>query len=106
MMQVVVVKWGDRYSANHVNNTLLNLQKMASRNVRFICVTDDPEGLGDFIDVQPFPDWGDWYETMKKGCRLKLSIFVPGVLSPDLPTVFFDLDTMILGDVAKLVADV
>ena len=106
MMQVVVVKWGDRYSANHVNNTLLNLQKMASRNVRFVCVTDDPEGLGDFIDVQPFPDWGDWYETMKKGCRLKLSIFVPGVLSPDLPTVFFDLDTMILGDVAKLVADV
>ena len=45
MMQVVVVKWGDRYSANHVNNTLLNLQKMASRNVRFICVTDDPEGI-------------------------------------------------------------
>ena len=45
--------------------------------MRFVCVTDDPEGLGDFIDVQPFPDWGDWYETMKKGCRLKLSIFVP-----------------------------
>ena len=56
MMQVVVVKLGDRYSANHVNNTLLTLQKMASRNVRFICVTDDPEGFGDFIDVQPFPD--------------------------------------------------
>ena len=36
MMQVVVVKWGDRYSANHVNNTLLNLQKMVSFIQKFL----------------------------------------------------------------------
>ena len=104
MIQVVVVKWGTRYSSAHVNNTLSEIHRLSSRKVHFICVTDEPEGLAKFIEIKPFPDWGDWYDTLKKGCRLKLSIFEKGILDPDLPTLFFDLDTMILGDVCKLVS--
>ena len=103
MIQVVVVKWGARYSSAHVNNTLSEICRLSSREVNCICITDEPEGLAKFIEIKPFPDWGDWYETLKKGCRLKLSIFEKGILDPDLPTLFFDLDTMILGDVCELV---
>ncbi len=105
MIQVVVVKWGKRYSSEHVNNTVKEILRLSSREVKFICVTDEPEGLENFIETKPFPDWGDWYETLKKGCRLKLSIFEKGMLDPDLPTLFFDLDTMILGDVSELLRD-
>ena len=105
MIQVVVVKWGSRYSSPHVNNTLSEIHRLSSRRMKFICVTDQPEGLANFIETKPFPNWGDWYETLKKGCRLKLSIFEKGILDPDLPTLFFDLDTMILGDVSQLVRD-
>ncbi len=105
MIQVVVVKWGRRYSAVHVNNTFGEILKLSSRQVKCVCVTDDAEGLANFIDAKIFPDWGDWYETLKKGCRLKLSIFEPGILNPNLPTLFFDLDTMILGDIAELVKE-
>ena len=78
---------------------------LSSRDVKCLCVTDDAAGLAGFIEAKPFPDWGNWYETLKKGCRLKLSIFEPGLLDPDLPTLFFDLDTMILGDIAELVKE-
>ena len=105
MIQVVVVKWGNRYSSVHVNNTLNEIRRRSSRKVKFVCVTDECRGLAKFIETKQFPFWGDWYETLKKGCRLKLSIFEKGILDPDLPTLFFDLDTMILGDVAKLVRD-
>ena len=105
MIQVVVVKWGERYSAAHVNNTFGEICKLSSRDVKCLCVTDDAAGLAGFIEAKPFPDWGNWYETLKKGCRLKLSIFEPGLLDPDLPTLFFDLDTMILGDIAELVKE-
>ena len=105
MIQVVVVKWGKRYSSEHVNNTVKEILRLSSREVKFICVTDEPEGLENFIETKPFPDWGDWYETLKKGCRLKLSIFEKEMLDPDLPTLFFDLDTMILGDVSELLRD-
>ena len=104
MIQVVFVKWGDRYSATHVNNTFLEIRKLCSRDVKCVCITDDASGLVEDIVTHPFPDWGDWFEALKKGCRLKLSMFHEGLLDPDLPTLFFDLDTMILGDVAKLVA--
>ena len=105
MIQVVVVKWGERYSAAHVNNTFNEIRTLCSRDVKCVCVTDDEQGLAEFIEAKGFPEWGDWYETLKKGCRLKLSIFEPGLLDPDLPTLFFDLDTMILGDVAELVKE-
>ena len=105
MIQVVVVKWGTRYSSNHVNNTFNEIRKFSSRDVQCVCVTDEENGLANFVQAKPFPDWGDWYETLKKGCRLKLSIFKKGMLDPDLPTLFFDLDTMILGDVSDLLVD-
>ena len=105
MIQVVVVKWGERYSAAHVNNTFEEIRKLSTREIKCVCVTDDAIGLADFIEYKPFPVWGGWYETLKKGCRLKLSIFEPGLLDRDLPTLFFDLDTMILGDIAKLVKE-
>ena len=77
MIQVVVVKWGERYSAAHINNTFEEIRKLSTREIKFVCVTDDAAGLADFIEHKPFPAWGGWYETLKKRCLFKLSIFEP-----------------------------
>ena len=66
MIQVVVVKWGKRYSAAHVNNTFEEIRRLSTREIKCVCVTDDAAELADFIEYKPFPDWGGWYETLKK----------------------------------------
>ena len=38
------------------------------------------------------------------GCQAKLAIFEDGVVPDDLPTIYVDLDTMVLGDLGELVS--
>lgn len=108
MIQVVMVKWGDRYPAYFVNAMVRNVARYSSESVRFVCITDDhPDAFDRGIVVKEFPDYGlpaRQMNHMKSGCRLKLSMFHPGIVDPDLPTLFFDLDTAIVGDVVALAA--
>lgn len=103
-IQVVVVKWGTKYDSRIVNRMHRAVQRHCSRPFRFVCITDSPDS--DYhrdIQIKPFPAFSADFDELKKGCRLKLSVFAPGVLDENLPTLFFDLDTVVFGDVAKLV---
>jgi hypothetical protein len=103
-IQVVCVKWGTKYGAADVSRLYQAVMRHASQPVRFVIVTDDDPGLGPDVVVRPFPAFRLPHATLTDGCQLKLSVFAEGVLEPDLPTVFLDLDTMIAGDVARLAA--
>lgn len=103
ILQVAVVKWGNKYDASIVNRMYRAIGKYRSQPVRFVCITDDENGGYDpEIIVKPFPTFSIDFESMKHGCRLKLAIFAPGMLEPSLSTIFFDLDTVILGDVTRI----
>ena len=38
---------------------------------------------------------------MTSGCQAKLGIFKSGVLKPDMPAIYIDLDTVILGPIEQ-----
>ena len=104
MIQIVLVKWGDRYGPPHVNGLSRIISSHTEAPLRFVCITDDAAGLDPEIAIRPFPDMHMPEELLRTGCLRKLSMFVEGVLEPGLRTLYFDLDTAVLGDVAKLAA--
>jgi glycosyltransferase involved in cell wall biosynthesis len=83
--------------AEYVNN----LFDMAQRNLpngskaRFFCLTDDPKGLDDYINVIPLPaDLEGWYG--------KLYLFKDGLFHDGSRVCYLDLDTLIVGNCRAL----
>lgn len=102
MLQIVLIKWGSRYGPPHVNGLFRIVRDQTSAPLRCVCITDDGAGLDPEIAVVPFPDLGLPAEFLQTGCLRKLSMFVEGVLEPGLKTLYFDLDTAVLGDARRL----
>lgn len=90
----------DEIAANHVNI----MYHMVKRNLhvphRFICITDDPEGLDENIDIVPL--WDDCKEL--GGCYKRLKFFSKKMkkLIGDR-IVQCDIDTVITGDITPLI---
>jgi len=97
MLDIVCVKWGDRYGPDYVNR----LYAMVARHLdagtegRFTCFTDDDKGLRDEIHVRPLA-------RNVKGWWNKLFLFAPGQFSWRDRVLFFDLDTLIIGDIDEI----
>lgn len=103
MLQIVFVKWGTRYGADTVNRSVRAIRQHATCDLRFVCITDDDQSKFDpEVITKPFPKCVAPMDHLKRGCRLKLSMFAPGILEPGVPALYFDLDTMIRGDVARV----
>jgi uncharacterized Rossmann fold enzyme/glycosyltransferase involved in cell wall biosynthesis len=94
---VVCLKAGTAYGSQYVNV----LRDMLSRNLtagfpgRFVCITDDPTGLDEGIEIIPLPDdletwWG------------KLYMFKRGLFADGERCVFMDLDTLVIGAIEFL----
>ncbi|MCU0715040.1 MAG: glycosyltransferase [Pirellula sp.] len=95
MVTVVCTRWLDAFPVSYVrllkNAVAANLQQ----EHRFVCVTDNPEGLDSDIEGIRMPDMGLPLHHQKLGCWPKLSIFAPGVLPPDEPALYLDLDVLV-----------
>lgn len=103
-IQVVVVKWETKYDFEIVNRMRRAIGRYCDRPFNFFCFTDSPDSnYHPDIVIKPFPPFSADFDELKRGCRLKLSIFAPGILDETLPTLFFDLDTIIFGNIGKLV---
>ena len=92
---VVCLKWGDKYSADYVNK----LHNMVARNLtlpyKFVCFTENKNGLDPDILTFPLPELpvkGWWYK--------------PYFLGNDLPLkgniLFLDLDLIVFNNIDKL----
>ena len=89
MIDVVCFKWGPKFGAEYVNNLYHGVQRNTTVEHRFICYTDDPEGVE--CETRPFlvdlPVW--WY--------------IIGLTNPSHnhseKVVYFDLDTVITGNI-------
>ncbi|WP_141100627.1 hypothetical protein [Roseateles aquatilis] len=102
-IQVVCVSWGTRYGPEVVNGLCRAVRARCSRPVRFVCISDRPAAAYDpGVDGRPFPAFARLLPSVGWGCFLKLSIFAPNLLDPDLPTIYLDLDTIVRGDIARL----
>ena len=113
MISVVCFKWKPRpgYRSVYGPEQVHTLRNMVARNYpsphRFICITDDPDGLD--ADVEVVPLWDDFADienpSFKNGpsCYRRLKMFSPdiGRLVGDR-FVCVDLDVVIVNDVRPL----
>lgn len=98
MVTVVCTRWLDAFPASYVTVLRNAVAAHLDREHRFICVTDNPDGLDSDVEGVAMPDLGIPLRYQKRGCWPKLSIFAPEVLPPSEPTLYLDLDLMVRGD--------
>lgn len=100
MVNVVCMRWLEAFPASYVRLLRNAVRKNLPMEHRFICLTDNPNTLDSDIDSIRMHDMQLPTQYVKKGCWPKISMFAPGVLPPDEPTLFLDLDLVIRGDLS------
>ena len=90
MTNILCVKWGDKYSAQYVNNLHEMVKRYYPEPFRFLCYTDDPKGiLSETIPI----------ESDLEGWWLKLELLN---LFQEDTNIVFDLDIAILNNLERL----
>ncbi len=54
-MHFLCMKWGNKYSPDYVNNLYKMVKENYSKRHKFICYTDDPEGIDKNIKIRTIP---------------------------------------------------
>lgn len=95
-IQVVCLKWGTKYSADYVNYLYSSLRRNSTIPFDFTCFTDDPVGVN--CPTLPLPYSLDgWWN--------KLYLFSDEFTLPGgSRIVYFDLDTVITGNVDSILS--
>lgn len=93
MLQVVCVKHGTKYGPEYVNILFDMVRRNLSEGYegKFICFTEDAHGLDDGIESRPLP-------KAVNGWWNKLYLFKEGLFPKGDRIVYFDLDTVITGN--------
>lgn len=94
-MNIITVKWGDKYSADDVNKLYYSIRNQLQwgeheNSIQFYCYTDDSIGL------HPHIHWIPLIDMDLHGVWNKLMLFKPGIL-PEGKWLYLDLDVVIQG---------
>lgn len=101
--QLILVVWGTKYGVGELNQLIEAVRVNTPTSPRVVVVSDRARpGLWPEVDVRMIPKFYLNPELMQGGCQTKLAIFDEGVLPDDLPAIFVDIDTMVLGDLVRL----
>lgn len=101
--QCVLIAWGELYPVAEINALVAAIRTRSRGPERFVLLSDRPRpGLADGVELRPMPDWSLDANLLGAGCQAKLCMFEKGVLPDDLPAIYLDLDTIVLGDISIL----
>lgn len=95
-VNVICMKYFTRYGPHYVNRLHRAVQRHLSHPFRFVCFTEDPAGIDPGIETPPLPPLQvpkEFYPS----AWLKLAFFQNGLAELQGPTLFLDLDLVILG---------
>ncbi len=94
---VLCMKWGAKYGPEYVNRLYAMVARHLARPFRFVCLTDEPDGVRDEVTVAPIPALAPIAQPKERGWR-KLAAFSPelGPLLGDV-VLFLDLDVVVTG---------
>jgi hypothetical protein len=98
---VVCMKWGTRYNGPYVNNLYAMVQRHLTIPHRFVCFTDDRTGFFKGIESFPIPT-ADLTGGSEFGSWNKIALFAPQLADLTGPTLFLDLDLLIVGNIDEL----
>lgn len=96
-LQFVCMKWGQKYPATEVNRLQRALARVTSEPFQLYCLTDKETGIDPAVRVLPIPSLpvlGD--AVLDRGWR-KLTLFSPELTALRGPTVYLDLDVVLVG---------
>ena len=100
--QCVMVCWGDKYPVQLINHLMQQIEMHAESAPRFVLICDQPKPhLHPGAITRDFPPFFLTPHFKKGGCQAKLAMFEKGVVPEDLPAIYIDLDTIVLGDISK-----
>ena len=94
-VNVVCMKWGDRYPALFVNRLYGMVARNTTWTARFVCFTDDASGIRPEVECQPLPKVD--YDLRLGKYWPKLGLMQQGLGGLAGMTLFLDLDLVILG---------
>ena len=100
-VNVLCIKWGKKYGPDYVNRLHNMVRRHLQRPFRFVCLTDDPQGIDAGIEVKPIPPVGfDEFDQRKPWTFahgwLKLTSFANPLYDLQGRTLFLDLDIVIV----------
>ncbi|MGB0960414.1 MAG: hypothetical protein ACPGVK_09215 [Halocynthiibacter sp.] len=99
---VLCIKWGTLYPAFYVNVLHSAVKKHLKGDFRFVCLTNEGDGLHEDIEVFPLPDLDLPEERYRHGAWPKLAIFAKDLYGLTGRCLFIDLDSAIVGDLEPL----
>ncbi|MCH8474650.1 MAG: glycosyl transferase [Opitutales bacterium] len=94
-VNILCLKWGKLYPAEYVNKLYAGVARNLKRPFRFFCCTDNPEGLDPRIETIPFPQ-NPGIKRAWPDILVKLELTRPGFGDLQGPTLFMDLDIVIM----------
>lgn len=97
-VNIVSLKWGDRYGPEFANRLYNGVAKNLNRPFRFICFTDQADGLHPNIEPHPLPPIV-LPESHQRTTWLKLGLFMDGLADMQGDCMFLDLDLLITGNI-------
>ncbi len=103
-VNVLCAKWGTKYPAYYVNRLYAGVAKWLARPFRFVCATNEPEGIRPEVacaplDPDPHVKGRNW-----PNIHAKLTFFRRGFAQLEGPTLFFDVDVLITGPLDRFFA--
>lgn len=93
---VLCMRWGALYPPGYVNVLYSAVKRHLDPPFRFVCLTNETEGLDPGIETFPIPDLGYSDYHWKSGAWPKLSVFLPDLYGLRGRALFIDLDSLIL----------
>lgn len=100
-VNILCMKWGTKYPADYVNR----LQRMVAKNLtlphRFVCLTDDADGLNQDVEHFPIPAMPVDVSGPERGWT-KILTFSPTLYDLKGTTLFLDLDLLIVDNIDAL----
>ncbi len=94
---VICVKWGNKFGPEYVNR----LYKMVEKNItiphRFVCFTNEPEGINEKVEIRPFYKLDD--SGLPEKAWKKLGLFTDKLGDLEGRALFLDLDVIILNNI-------
>ena len=92
------MKWGDKFGPEYVNRLYGMVARNLTLDFRFICFTEVQKGIRPEVEIQPLPEL-DIPEGLPERGWMKLTLYAENFGNLSGPTLFLDLDVVIVGSI-------
>ena len=100
--QCVMLSYGTKFPDEDINRIARAVRRHSPGVVRISVMTDrERPGVDDNVVQLMLPDFYRQSQFMRGGCHAKIAMFEPGFLQNDVPAIYIDLDSAILGDLGR-----